>query len=1373
MRWVIPVLVLVVVLPLSAAGQEGGFPMVHRFTAAEYGYHPANRQVVVAPNGLVYAANEEGLLEYDGTTWRLIPLPGRRTPLQLAFSHTGDLLVGATADFGHLEPDSLYRPTFRSLLPSDSEERGRFDRTLAVLPGPDGTWFVTANRIFDVRPDTLLLVTSPSPIQHAFVQRDTLFASIWGQGMSVLGRTGGLRPVEQDAGDNILAQDALRLAVATSDSTHLLITAAGRFLHFQNHRLTPWDEFLAERLRPYRLLDGLRLQDGRLAFATATQGLLIVDLRTSVIRQIDYTSGLPFGEIRSLHQDPTGRLWLATSDGLAFVELTNALTSLPENVRPAGAVRAVTRYRAQLFAGTERGLFVANEGAGMSGFRFDPIASITVPVFDLEATERGLIVAAGDAVYIHTGLFTEPEAIRLPGTPQTIQAAPRDDVWYVGTTQGVSELTWVADSLLWRVSAHVDDGTGLVTSLAVGPDSVVWAGRTPSGVARMDFSGDAPTVTLFDERAGLDAGLTQPVRMDDRVVFVSRGSIRTFHAAISRFDVDETTIRVGSAPVQGIRFVGTDGTGARWVFSDSFTGRIRMEPDGTPRMERFDDLERLSDARIKNLFCDVLDGCWIATDRGLFHFNPAGSRPTPDTRAPLIRQVATGQRILFGGMTAAADSLPSFVLPIEENGFRVSFAAPNFDQIADVRYQTRLVGADADWSEWSLNPAVSYTGLQEDVYTFQVRASGARGGTSGTTSIQVEILPPWYRTLWAFALYGLFLSTTIILAGRALAGIHVRRLEASNRRLEERLGAQAGAVEQQRRELAGRNDLLTQYNAEVQQHQRQLEIRFEELRKSKSRIEEQASQLAAKNQELEIQRREVERQRKLLTRANEALELSSERAERFAIAAEQATQSKSRFLANMSHEIRTPMNAILGFTELLSNRVTDPEQKRYVEHILTSGQSLLTLINDILDLSKVEAGKIDIDPGPTDMARLVSDMDVMFRQKATDKGIGLELDIGSTVPGTVLMDEHRVRQVLINLVGNAIKFTAKGQVTLRLHARRAGPEQCALRLDVEDTGIGIPDDQIGTIFGAFDQVAGQSSAEYGGTGLGLAISKRLVELMGGQIGVKSRVGKGSVFSVVFPAVPILADGQAGGAASDPTSRSRFLPATLLVADDQSANRELIRGMLEGFDLTILEAADGNDVLELLASKRPDIILLDAKMPGMDGMEAARRIRSAPACADIPIVAISAAVMSQEVDALRQMADAYLPKPITRADLIATLARFLAQEIVEPDDAAAPEPARDDAGPAHAKDRFPGLHDFPDLHQALSDLQPEWADVHDRLTINDVEAFAAKVEELAATHGHDGLADWARSLGAAAADFNLDAMGRRLAEFPGFIDAKTT
>lgn len=1373
MRWLFPVLALLLFSPGASTAQDGGFPMVQRFTAATYGYHPANRQVVVAPNGLVYAANEEGLLEYDGTSWRLIPLPGRRTPLQLAFSRTGDLLIGATSDFGHLEPDSLYRPTYQSLLPADSEERGRFDRTLAVLPGAKGNWFVTANRIFDVRPDTLILVTSPSPIQHAFVQRDTLFASIWGQGMSVLG-PGGLRPVAKDASENVLAQDALRLAIATSDSTHLLITASGRFLHFQNHRLTAWDEFLANRLRPYGLLDGLRLQDGRLAFATASDGLLIVDLRTSAIRQIDYTAGLPFGEIRSLHQDPAGRLWLATSDGLAFVELTNALTSLPENVRPAGAVRAVTRYRNQLFAGTERGLFVATEGAGMSGFRFDPIPALDVPVFDLEATERGLLVAAGDAVHIHTGLFSEPESIPLTGTPQTIQAAPQPDVWYVGTTQGVSRLTWVADSLLWRVSAHADDGTGLVTSLAIGPDSLVWAGRTPSGVARMNFGTDTPQVTLFDERSGLDAGLTEPVRMDDQVLFVSRGSIRTFHAAIQRFDVDNTTIRVGSGPINGIRFLGTDGTGARWIFSDPFTGQIRVQPDGTPRMERYDDLERLSGTRIKNLFCDVLDGCWIATDRGLFHFNPAMARPTPETSAPLIREVSTGQRMLFGGMTAATDSLPSFVLPIEENGFRITFAVPNFDQIADVRYQTRLVGADAEWSDWSLNPAVSYTGLQEDVYTFQVRASGARGGTSATTSVRVEILPPWYRTLWAFALYGLFLSTTIILAGRALAGFHVRRLEGSNRRLEERLGAQAGAVEQQRRELAGRNELLTQYNAEVQQHQRQLEIRFEELRKSKSRIEEQASQLAAKNQELEIQRREVERQRKLLTRANEALELSSERAERFAIAAEQATQSKSRFLANMSHEIRTPMNAILGFTELLSNRVSDPEQKRYVEHILTSGQSLLTLINDILDLSKVEAGKIDIDPGPTDLARLVGDVEVMFRQKAADKGIGLDVDIGSAVPETLLLDEHRVRQVLINLVGNAVKFTSKGQVTLRLHAKQTGSDRCAVRVDVEDTGIGIPEDQVGTIFGAFDQVAGQSSAEYGGTGLGLAISKRLVELMEGQMGVRSRVGKGSVFSVVFPEVTVMATVAHRPVAAGPATR--FLPATLLIADDQPANRELIRGMLDGFDLTILEAADGNDVLELLATNRPDIILLDAKMPGMDGMEAARRIRSAPAYADIPIVAISAAVMSQEVDALRQAADAYLPKPINRSDLIRTLARFLAQEVVEP--AAGPGSVEPAAGNGSVMPDRTGtgrnLKDgFPELHAAMRALEPEWADVRDRLTINDVEAFAAKVEDLAATHGHGGMTDWARSLGAAATDFNLDAMGRLLAAFPDFIEGKAT
>ena len=235
-------------------------------------------------------------------------------------------------------------------------------------------------------------------------------------------------------------------------------------------------------------------------------------------------------------------------------------------------------------------------------------------------------------------------------------------------------------------------------------------------------------------------------------------------------------------------------------------------------------------------------------------------------------------------------------------------------------------------------------------------------------------------------------------------------------------------------------------------------------------------------------------------------------------AAEAANQAKSLFLANMSHEIRTPMNAILGFTEILCNSITDERHLDSLSAIQTSGKSLLGLINDILDLTKVEIGKLELEYVPADVHNLFLEMKHIFTPKLNDKGIELKIEIDESLPDILILDEVRMRQVLLNLVGNAVKFTEEGYVKLSVHNRF--PDEDLSKLDlvfsVEDTGIGIPEDQIGLIFNSFEQQKGQVYTKYGGTGLGLAISEKLIKMMKGEILVTSEVGKGSCFTFTLP-----------------------------------------------------------------------------------------------------------------------------------------------------------------------------------------------------------------------------------------------------------------
>lgn len=363
--------------------------------------------------------------------------------------------------------------------------------------------------------------------------------------------------------------------------------------------------------------------------------------------------------------------------------------------------------------------------------------------------------------------------------------------------------------------------------------------------------------------------------------------------------------------------------------------------------------------------------------------------------------------------------------------------------------------------------------------------------------------------------------------------------------------------------------------------------------------------------------------------------------------ADSANRSKSEFLANMSHEIRTPMNAVIGFSELLSNSVKDEKQRSQVESIHSSGKNLLKIINDILDLSKIEAGKIDIKPVPINLCNLLDEIENMFVQKVKEKGIILSIDYEKIFPKTLLLDEIRFRQILFNLIGNAVKFTDLGQVSISIEKceLKKEKENVDLIVIVKDTGIGIPVDQQEFVFDPFNQQTGQNVVKYGGTGLGLSITKKLVERMGGNINLESEVGKGSTFRINLPNIPVLdIDVEAKHKAFD-TSTVLFEPGTVLIVDDNDENRNLIIDLLENSHLTLLQAINGKEAVEMAKKYIPDLILMDLRMPVMDGYEATKILIDDKLTKSIPVIAVTASIKSsKERDHIKKVFDEYLFKP---------------------------------------------------------------------------------------------------------------------------------
>ncbi|HWI66180.1 MAG TPA: PAS domain S-box protein [Symbiobacteriaceae bacterium] len=456
--------------------------------------------------------------------------------------------------------------------------------------------------------------------------------------------------------------------------------------------------------------------------------------------------------------------------------------------------------------------------------------------------------------------------------------------------------------------------------------------------------------------------------------------------------------------------------------------------------------------------------------------------------------------------------------------------------------------------------------------------------------------------------------------------------------------------------------------------------------------------------------------------------------------AELANRAKGEFLANMSHEIRTPLNAVIGFSELLSASVTDSRHRSYLESICTAGQSLLSLISDILDMSKAEAGLMELHPSPVNLALLFREIEVIFRPQVQDKGLQWAAEIDEKAPTALLLDEQRLRQVLLNLVGNAVKFTERGfvQVAARVSASASGePGQVDLVITVTDSGIGIPLPEQAQIFKAFRQQSGNSNRRHGGTGLGLTISRRLVELMGGSLTVQSAPGEGSCFTVALGGV-VRTDSPAGEAAPAVADGDReapaitFEPARVLVADDVPSNRRLLKELLQRAGLQVLEAEDGLAAVHETEAERPDLVLMDIRMPVMDGAQAARCIRRSPAVARTTIIALTAAVPEKGQAPSERLFDGLVAKPFTRRSLLQELARHLTlkgsagvnAEVLEPEaaraltEAALPLMRRlrvavrmaDAAKLAEELDRLAAEHGAPVLTRTASELKQSVAAV---------------------------------------------------------------
>ncbi len=471
--------------------------------------------------------------------------------------------------------------------------------------------------------------------------------------------------------------------------------------------------------------------------------------------------------------------------------------------------------------------------------------------------------------------------------------------------------------------------------------------------------------------------------------------------------------------------------------------------------------------------------------------------------------------------------------------------------------------------------------------------------------------------------------------------------------------------------------------------------------------------------------------------------------------AEDANVLKSEFFASISHEIRTPLNAIIGFSELLTPVVKGSNEESYLNSILTAGRSLLNIVNDILDLSRLESGKLEILYEPLSIEVLARETKALFASNAAQKGLDFKVEVDDSVPSTVLLDGIRIRQILNNLVTNAIKFTDTGVVSIFFSAAPGSDSgHTDLIISVEDTGIGIDHYDKDAIFKPFLQKKGQGG-KLGGTGLGLAICKRLAEMMNGEIFLKSEPGKGSRFELRLRNLAI--ERLTSHLSPDSGSRARFFQfeeQKVLVVDDATSNRELLTEALSAVGLKVKAACDGEEAVKMAEEFEPQLIIMDIRMPVKDGIQATKEIKARH---NIPVIALTASINSIDSD-FQQIFDGYLHKPVKLFDLFSEGGRFLRFTLKESEEQTKPEKEK---VPAIAFEQIVNPQEL--AGKITLELMDDLAQFEGALSIDEIKEFATRIRNMAILHSFNLLALEAEELFQAASFFDATAMQKSLSK----------